>query len=96
MARQIGKLIRGNKFILAIIVMLFAVVAETFIPIHIAFIPILIPPLLGLMNKMKVDRRMLSISFGFGLKAPYITLPIAYGAIFHELIITSFKKLDLL
>lgn len=95
MARQIGKLIRGNKFILAIIVMLFAVVAETFIPIHIAFIPILIPPLLGLMNKMKVDRRMLSISFGFGLKAPYITLPIAYGAIFHELIITSFKKAGL-
>lgn len=95
MARQIGKLIGGNKFILAIIVMLFAVVAETFIPIHIAFIPILIPPLLGLMNKMKVDRRMLSISFGFGLKAPYITLPIAYGAIFHELIITSFKKAGL-
>lgn len=95
MARQIGKLIRGNKFILAIIVMLFAVVAETFIPIHIAFIPILIPPLLGLMNKMKVDRRMLAISFGFGLKAPYITLPIAYGAIFHDLIITSFKKAGL-
>lgn len=95
MAMQIGKLIKGNKFILCIVVIIFSVLAETFIPIHIAFIPILIPPLLGLMNKMKIDRRMLSIAFGFGLKAPYITIPIAYGAIFHGLIISSFAKAGL-
>lgn len=35
---------------------------------------------------MKMDRRMVAVSFGFGLKAPYITLPIAYGAIFHGII----------
>lgn len=95
MAKQIGKLIKGNKFILCLIIIVFSMLAETLIPIHIAFIPILIPPLLGLMNKMKIDRRMLSVVFGFGLKVPYITLPIAYGSIFHKLIISSFSKAGL-
>lgn len=86
LAKKISQVVRGNKFILAGIIILVAMASGTIIPIHIAFIPILIPPLLILMNKMKMDRRMLAISFGFGLKAPYITLPIAYGAIFHGLI----------
>lgn len=86
MAKKIGTLIKGNKFTLAIIIILVSMASGTIIPVHIAFIPILIPPLLALMNKMKVDRRMIAICFGFGLKAPYITIPIAYGAIFHGVI----------
>ncbi|MBL7575813.1 hypothetical protein SAMN00017477_1511 [Peptoniphilus asaccharolyticus DSM 20463] len=86
LARKIASVVKGNKFTLAIIITLTAMASGTIIPIHIAFIPILIPPLLSLMNKMKMDRRMLAICFGFGLKAPYITIPIAYGAIFHGII----------
>ena len=86
LARKIGSMIKGNKFTLAIIIILISMASGTIIPVHIAFIPILIPPLLTLMNKMKMDRRMMSICFGFGLKAPYITIPIAYGAIFHGVI----------
>ena len=29
---------------------------------------------------------MLAICFGFGLKAPYITIPVAYGAIFQGIV----------
>ncbi|RVU55615.1 Na+/H+ antiporter family protein [Anaerosphaera multitolerans] len=86
LARKIGTMVKGNKFVLALIIILVSMASGTIIPVHIAFIPILIPPLLSLMNKMKMDRRMAAICFGFGLKAPYITIPIAYGAIFHGVI----------
>ena len=83
---KIGKLTRGNKIALATLIVLVSMASGTIVPVHIAFIPILIPPLLHTMNRMKMDRRMAAISFGFGLKAPYITLPVAYGAIFHGII----------
>ena len=86
MAKKISRIVKGNKLTLCIIIILVSMASGTIVPIHIAFIPILIPPLIPLMNKMKMDRRMLAICFGFGLKAPYITIPIAYGAIFHGVI----------
>ena len=95
LAKKISQVVRGNKFTLAIIMVLVSMASGTIIPVHIAFIPILIPPLLSLMNKMKMDRRMAAICFGFGLKAPYITIPIAYGAIFHGLIKDSVNQAGL-
>lgn len=95
LAKKISQVVRGNKFTLAIIIVLVSMASGTIIPVHIAFIPILIPPLLSLMNKMKMDRRMAAICFDFGLKAPYITIPIAYGAIFHGLIKDSVNQAGL-
>lgn len=92
MAKKIGSLVKENKILLCLIIILIAMAAETIIPIHIAFIPILIPPLLSHMNKMKMNRKMLSVSFGFGLKAPYIAIPVGYGAIFQGLIVDSFNR----
>lgn len=86
LAKKIASLVKGNKFFLALIIVLVSMASGTIIPVHIAFIPILIPPLLSLMNEIKMDRRMAAICFGFGLKAPYLTLPIAYGAIFHGIV----------
>ncbi len=86
LARKIGSMVKGSKITLAAMILLVSVASGTIVPVHIAFIPILIPPLLNLMNKMKMDRRMAAVSFGFGLKATYITVPIAYGAIFHGII----------
>lgn len=86
LAMKIGSMVKGNKFTLALMILLVSVASGTVVPVHIAFIPILIPPLLNLMNEMKMDRRMAAVSFGFGLKATYITVPIAYGAIFHGII----------
>lgn len=86
MAKKISTLVKGNKFTLSIIIILISMASGTIVPVHIAFIPILIPPLLALMNKIKMDRRMLAVCFGFGLKAPYITIPIAYGAIFQGIV----------
>ena len=85
----VSKIIKENKYLLLLLVILLAVASQNIIPIHIAFIPILIPPLLGLMNKLKLDRRAVSCALAFGLKAPYITLPVGFGLIFQNLIKTS-------
>lgn len=94
-ARKISRVVKGNKILLAIIIVLVSIASGTIVPVHIAFIPILIPPLIALMNKMKMDRRMLSVCFGFGLKAPYVTIPISYGAIFHGIIKDSMASAGL-
>ena len=60
--------------------------SQNLIPVHIAFIPILIPPLIPLMNKLKIDRRLIASCLVFGLKAPYIAIPAGFGLIFQGLI----------
>ena len=60
--------------------------SQNLIPVHIAFIPIMIPPLLSLFNEMKIDRRGVACALSFGLKAPYISLPFGFGAIFMDII----------
>ena len=60
--------------------------SQNLIPVHIAFIPILIPPLLALMNKMQIDRRAVACALTFGLKAPYVSASVGFGLIFHNIL----------
>ena len=83
---KIADFIKGNKYLLIGILVLISIMSQNLIPVHIAFIPILIPPLLGLMNQLKIDRRAIACSLAFGLKAPYIALPLGFGLIFQGLI----------
>ena len=83
---KISNFIKGNKFLLLTILILISMMSQNLIPVHIAFIPILIPPLLNLMNKLELDRRAVACSLAFGLKAPYIALPLGFGLIFQGLI----------
>lgn len=46
---------------------LIACLSQNLIPIHIAYIPILIPPMLVLMNKMRLDRRAVACCLAFAL-----------------------------
>ena len=65
---------------------LIACLSQNLIPIHIAYIPILIPPMLVLMNKMRLDRRAVACCLAFGHKAPYIAIPFGFGLIFLTMI----------
>ncbi|OCA82068.1 Na+/H+ antiporter family protein [Pseudobacillus wudalianchiensis] len=65
--------------------------SQNLVPVHIAFIPILIPPLLHLFDSMKIDRRGVATALTFGLKAPYIMIPAGYGLMFHQIIATEMK-----
>ncbi|MEE3214359.1 MAG: Na+/H+ antiporter NhaC family protein, partial [Pseudomonadota bacterium] len=70
------------KYLLLGSVLLVAVSSQNLIPVHIAFIPILIPPLLKVMNQLRMDRRAVACALTFGLTAPYMLLPVGFGAIF--------------
>ena len=56
--------------------------SQNLIPVHIAFIPILIPPLLHVMAQMQIDRRQVACVITFGLTATYMLLPVGLGGIF--------------
>lgn len=60
--------------------------SQNLIPVHIAFIPILIPPLLALMNRLKIDRRAVACALTFGLQAPYLSLSLGFGLLFHTIL----------
>jgi predicted histidine transporter YuiF (NhaC family) len=70
------------KTLLLTAVLLVAISSQNLIPVHIAFIPILIPPLLKVMNQLNLDRRAVACALTFGLTAPYMLLPVGFGAIF--------------
>lgn len=78
--------VNGKKRILFTILLLISMASQNIIPIHIAFIPILIPPLLHTMNMMNIDRRAIACVLAFGLKMPYIVIPAGFGLIFQNLI----------
>lgn len=83
---KIGSVIKDKRKMFVLLLAGIACFSQNLIPVHIAFIPILIPPLLGLMNKLKIDRRAVACALTFGLKAPYVMLPVGFGLIFHGII----------
>ncbi len=89
LVRGIGSFISDKRKTFILTIAAIASLSQNLIPVHIAFIPILIPPLLGLMNKLKIDRRAVACALTFGLKAPYVTLPVGFGLIFHGIVADS-------
>ncbi|WP_421325148.1 Na+/H+ antiporter NhaC family protein, partial [Aeromonas veronii] len=70
------------KTLLLSSVLAVAISSQNLIPVHIAFIPILIPPLLHVMAQMQIDRRQVACVITFGLTATYMVLPVGFGGIF--------------
>ena len=61
---------------------LMSIFSQNLIPIHIAFIPLIIPPLLMVFNRLKVDRRLLACLMTFGLVTTYMFVPYGFGEIY--------------
>ena len=75
------------KYLLLVILLISAIFSQNLIPVHIAFIPVLVPPLLKVMNHLKLDRRAAACVLTLGLVATYIFLPVGFGKIFLEQIL---------
>jgi predicted histidine transporter YuiF (NhaC family) len=56
--------------------------SQNLIPIHIAFIPLLVPPLLLAFNRMHIDRRLIACLMTFGLVTTYMFIPYGFGDIY--------------
>lgn len=77
------------KYIILFVLTAFAISSQNLIPIHIAFIPIVVPPLLGVMNQLNIDRRAVACALTFGLTATYMLIPAGFGQIFIESILVK-------
>lgn len=81
-----------SKIMIISVILLMSIFSQNLIPIHIAFIPILIPPLLFIFNELNIDRRLIASVLTFGLVTPYILLPAGFGAIFHGILQTNIAE----
>lgn len=77
------------KYMLFGVLVLFSISSQNLLPVHIAFIPIVVPPLLSIFNKLKIDRRAVACVLTFGLTATYMLLPVGFGKIFIESILVK-------
>lgn len=83
---KISKFITKSKLYFIVAIAVISCFSQNLVPVHIAFIPILIPPLLSVMNTMKIDRRAVACALTFGLQTPYISLPVGFGLLFFNLL----------
>ena len=89
LAVNMANVIKDKRKMFVLLIAFVACFSQNIVPIHIAFIPILIPPLLSVMNNLKIDRRAVATALTFGLKAPYILIPFGFGAIFQGIVAQS-------
>lgn len=82
--RASDRMVTVTKYALAGGVLLMSVASQNLIPVHIAFIPLLIPPLLSVMNQLRIDRRLIACILTFGLVTTYMYIPLGFGKIFLE------------
>ncbi|OZY60798.1 sodium:proton antiporter [Pseudomonas lundensis] len=85
----------GNrvKWLLIVLLLVVAISSQNILPIHIAFIPLLVPPLLYVLTKLKIDRRLIACVMTFGLITPYIFLPVGFGNIFlNQILLANVSK----
>lgn len=71
-----------TKWLMLLGILCMAIMSQNLIPVHIAFIPLIIPPLLGVMNRLKLDRRLIACVLTFGLVTTYMWIPVGFGSIF--------------
>ena len=86
MSKKLSRMFGSNRVVLLLMLAGIACLSQNLVPVHIAFIPIMIPPMLALFNQLRIDRRAAACSLAFGLKAPYICIPFGFGAIFMGII----------
>ena len=81
------------KWVLIGGIVLMAVSSQNIVPIHIAFIPMMIPPLLGVFNRLRIDRRLIACAITFGLVTTYMFLPYGFGAVFlNKILLANVEK----
>nr|WP_257936683.1 Na+/H+ antiporter NhaC family protein [Campylobacter lari]MCR6517900.1 sodium:proton antiporter [Campylobacter lari] len=84
--------ISHKKYLLILSLAFIACFSQNLIPIHVAFVPLLIPPLLKLFNKLKIDRRAIACALTFGLTTPYMVVPLGFGLIFQTLLVDNLNS----
>ncbi|MCG7553878.1 Na+/H+ antiporter family protein [Pseudoalteromonas sp. Of11M-6] len=90
LAQKLLKLVNANdsegstflSMFIMVIILACSIASQNLVPVHIAFIPILIPALLVVLNKLTIDRRAIACILTFGLATSYMVLPYGFGGIY--------------
>ncbi|KMJ52862.1 sodium:proton antiporter [Vogesella sp. EB] len=91
LARSDGK--TRLKWLLILMLAVVSVMSQNLVPIHIAFIPLLVPPLLYVMARLQLDRRLVACVITFGLVTPYMLFPVGFGDIFlNQILLGNIAK----
>lgn len=75
------------KALIFTVLLAMAIMSQNIIPVHIAFIPLIVPPMIKLMNMLQIDRRLIVAILTFGLIMPYMFIPAGFGLIYQDLIV---------
>ena len=88
--RDQGQVRRSLKWGLFALFTVASLLSQNVIPVHIAFIPILIPPLLGVMNRLQMDRRAVACVLACAISTSYLLFPLGFGAIYlNEILLAN-------
>ena len=77
------------KALIFLVLLALAIMSQNLVPVHIAFIPLIVPPMIKLMNMLEIDRRLIACILTFGLVMPYMFLPFGFGLIYQDIIVTQ-------
>lgn len=75
------------KTLIFFVLLAMAIMSQNLIPVHIAFIPLIVPPMIKILNMLEIDRRLIASILTFGLIMPYMFLPYGFGAIYQGIIV---------
>ncbi|MER2109139.1 MAG: Na+/H+ antiporter NhaC family protein [Solibacillus sp.] len=79
------------KALIFLVLLAMAIMSQNLIPVHIAFIPLIVPPMIKLMNMLAIDRRLIACILTFGLIMPYMFIPAGFGLIYQDIIVTQMR-----
>ena len=77
------------KVLIFLVLFVLAIMSQNLIPVHIAFIPLIVPPMIKVLNMLEVDRRLIASILTFGLIMPYIFIPAGFGLIYQDIIVNQ-------
>lgn len=87
------RVVAVTKWLMIAGILAMAVMSQNLIPVHIAFIPLIVPPLLAVMNRMRLDRRLVACVLTFGLVTTYMWIPVGFGSIFlNEILLGNIEE----
>lgn len=79
------------KALIFLVMLALSIMSQNLIPVHIAFIPLIVPPMIKVMNMLQIDRRLIACILAFGLIMPYMFIPAGFGLIYQDIIVSQMK-----
>lgn len=86
LAPRVSKLLGKRPYMLIVGLFIIGILCETVITFGSSFCLILIPPLLTVFNKYKIDRRKAVTAIMCGLQLGYVCVPVGFGAMFQGIV----------